>query len=122
MARALTHWNLELCERCLAPWWPTGGFLGARIPPPPPGSCGVSSRPRARAIARAARRADAGIGFDGEPVALEPRSISEFSELPDMLRCPGPAPHSLSCEERIGRADWTSLHDNVPHDLLQTSA
>lgn len=59
VGRALTHWNLELCERCLAPWWPTGGFLG--------------------------------IGFDGEPVALE----------------------------RIGRADWTSLHDNVSHDLLQ---
>ncbi|CAE7726407.1 retm [Symbiodinium pilosum] len=57
--RALTHWNLALFERCLAPWWPTGGFLG--------------------------------LGFEGEPVALE----------------------------RIGCADWTALHDNVPYDVLQ---
>jgi len=26
--RALTHWNLDALEQCLAPWWPSGGFLG----------------------------------------------------------------------------------------------
>mmetsp|Transcript_61627 Transcript_61627/g.133419 ORF Transcript_61627/g.133419 Transcript_61627/m.133419 type:complete len:451 (+) Transcript_61627:56-1408(+) len=26
--RALTHWNLEAYERCLQPWWLSGGFLG----------------------------------------------------------------------------------------------
>merc|ERR1712060_512220 len=26
--RAFTHWDLNIYERCLAPWWPSGGFIG----------------------------------------------------------------------------------------------
>lgn len=59
VGRALTHWNLELYERVLASWWPSGGFLGH--------------------------------GREGEPVALE----------------------------RLGRADWSTLYDNVPYEVLQ---
>lgn len=29
--KALSTWNLELYEQCLAPWWPNGGFLGHSI-------------------------------------------------------------------------------------------